>query len=138
MPEEVTPDPQQLEFLLSTPRLFGKLASIHFMDGWPHVTPLWTVYDPVTNRFIVSVGDTTVKAKNIKRDGRVALLIDSGEKYVLVRGIAKINEAGTAKSTEKLAVWFLGEVAGKREAARILQRKHVSIEIVPLWITSQL
>ena len=138
MPVEVAPDPKQLEFLLGKPRLFGKLASIHFGDGWPHVTPLWTMYDPLTKRFIASVMDTTVKAKNVKKDSRVALLIDSGVKYVLVKGTAKINEAGAAKSTERLAVWYLGEEAGKKEAARILQRKHIAIEIIPLRITSQL
>ena len=53
----------------------GKLATVK-KDGSSHVVPIWFVLDKVNSRgklgnIIFTIGDTSVKAKNIQRNNRV-------------------------------------------------------------------
>jgi nitroimidazol reductase NimA-like FMN-containing flavoprotein (pyridoxamine 5'-phosphate oxidase superfamily) len=51
----------------------GKLGTIN-KNGTPHVVPIWFILDN-KNNILFTTGDTSVKAKNIRRDNRVRLLL---------------------------------------------------------------
>src|SRR4051795_1702766 len=54
-------------------------------DGWPHLTALWYVMrgsDPCSWTYAKSQ-----KVKNLERDDRVTLLVESGEQYHELRGV---------------------------------------------------
>lgn len=114
--------------------LLCKFASIN-RDGSPHITPIWFMYE--NSRFIVTTPQSTVKAQNVRRDKRVALLVDDGETYLLVTGNARISKGISAeRNTEKLAVRYEGE-GGKKKAVELLKERHITMEVTPWKVISQ-
>ncbi len=84
-------DLERREFLMTGTRT-GKLA-VTRADGSPHVAPIWFVLDG--DDVIFTTGAATLKAKSLRRDGRVALCVDDDTPpfaYVIVRGTATISE----------------------------------------------
>lgn len=78
-------------FLAGKPRT-AKLATVR-ADGRPHVAPVWYVLDG--DDLVFTTWHTTVKAANIRRDGRVSLCIDDDQPpfaFVLIEGIATISD----------------------------------------------
>jgi PPOX class probable F420-dependent enzyme len=78
-------------FLLEGTRT-GKVATTR-ADGRPHVTPVWFVL----NGDIVmwTTGESSLKAKAIRRDGRVCLCVDDQAppySYVMVEGTASLSD----------------------------------------------
>src|SRR5256885_239057 len=63
--------PADLKALLEGPN-FAHLATLR-KDGSPQVDPVWVGREG--ERILVGTGESTVKAKNAKRDSRVALSI---------------------------------------------------------------
>jgi PPOX class probable F420-dependent enzyme len=115
--------------------LYGKFVTIN-VDGSPHATPVWYFYE--RGRFVVTTPETTVKARNVRRDPRVVLLIDEGETYVMVKGVARIAEERDPEGdTRRLALRYEGPAKGVRSAAELLKEKHVSIEVSPERVVSQ-
>src|SRR6478609_3338438 len=51
----------------------GRLATMR-EDGWPHVTPIWYVWDG--GRFVLSLGKSRRHLQNIARDPKVTLCVD--------------------------------------------------------------
>lgn len=72
----------------------GCLA-VHKRDGWPQMT-LVTPGTDAEGRVILTSRGTTYKAKNIRRDPRVSLVVFGeqfhGSKYVQIHGTAEIVE----------------------------------------------
>jgi PPOX class probable F420-dependent enzyme len=69
----------------------GKLGTIN-KNGTPHVVPIWFILDN-KNNVLFTTGDTSVKAKNIRRDNRVRLCVDDQVPlytFVTFDGIAEI------------------------------------------------
>ncbi|MBM4406959.1 MAG: pyridoxamine 5'-phosphate oxidase family protein [Chloroflexi bacterium] len=61
-------------------------------DGYPHSTPVWYVYDG--GHVYFRVRSATIKAKGLLRNPKVAVLVESGERWrdlkaVLIRGRAE-------------------------------------------------
>lgn len=125
---------REVEFVNRIP--FCKFATTG-KDGSPHVTPLWMIYE--NGRFVMTTRVENVKVRNLVRDPRVAVLVDDGTQYVMVKGRARIaNDRDTAKDTEKLAIKALGEEAGPKRAREIMKIKHVSIEVLPERVVASL
>ena len=63
-------------------------------DGRPHVAPVW--YDQDDDGTIVfTTGADTVKGRNIRRDGRVALCVQDDQppfSFLVVEGAATVSE----------------------------------------------
>ena len=62
-------------------------------DGRPHVMPVWFVLDG--DAIVFTTGEHTVKGRNLRRDPRVALLVDDERPpfaYVHVRGRAALHD----------------------------------------------
>jgi hypothetical protein len=53
-------------------------------DGSPHATPVWGVV--VGDRFYIYSERSTVKARNLARDGRVVVHLESSEEVTIVHG----------------------------------------------------
>ncbi len=80
---------EYLRFLSEKPRT-GKIATVR-ADGRPHVAPIWFAMDG--DNLMFNTWHATVKAANIKRDGRVAICIDDDEppfRYAIIEGQAEI------------------------------------------------
>ena len=109
---------------------FGKIATIG-KDGSPHVTPIWYMVDH--GKLIINTTKERVKYFNIRRDPRVAFLVDSGYPYVMLKGKARIaDERDPMKDIESLAIRYRGEAAGRKAARdRYWKDPRVSVEIVP-------
>ena len=109
---------------------FGKIATIR-RDGSPHVTPIWYMLDD--GKIIINTTTEREKYHNVRRDPRVAFLVDSGYPYVMIIGKARVaKERDHKKDIESLAIRYTGEKAGRKAARdRYWKDPRVSIEIVP-------
>jgi PPOX class probable F420-dependent enzyme len=86
----MTPD-EIREFLTHGTRT-AKLATIS-ADGAPHVMPVWFVLDG--EQLVFTTHAESVKGRNLRRDPRVALVVDDEEPpfaFVHIRGRAAISE----------------------------------------------
>jgi PPOX class probable F420-dependent enzyme len=84
---ELTPD-ERAE-LLASERVVV-VASIG-ARGWPHVMPLW--YVPRGGEVWIYTYAKSQKVRNLERDARATLLIETGHEYVELRGIQIEAEA---------------------------------------------
>ncbi len=76
-------------FLLSRART-ASLATVR-ADGRPHVVPVWFDLDGET--IVFTMGEASVKAKNMRRDPQVSLCVDDEEPpfaFVLIEGTAEM------------------------------------------------
>jgi PPOX class probable F420-dependent enzyme len=70
----------------------GKLATV-MSDGAPHVMPVWFVLD--AEEVVFMTGADTVKGRNLRRDPRVAIVVDEEAvpyAFVHLRGWVTISE----------------------------------------------
>lgn len=70
----------------------AKLSTVR-ADGSPHVTPIWFVLDG--DDLVFTTGKSSVKGRNLARDGRVALCVDVDRPpydFVVVQGRGRISE----------------------------------------------
>ena len=83
---------------LSAPARCGKIATVR-EDGRPHVVPIWFILDGET--LVFTAWHTSVKMKNILRDGRVAICVDDDQPpfhYVLLEGRVELLDASPEAS----------------------------------------
>lgn len=87
---QMTPDEYQA-FLTEGTRT-ARLGSVR-PDGRPHVVPLWFVLDAAD--LVMTTAKNSVKARNIRRDARVAVCVNDDEppfKFVIMDGVASASE----------------------------------------------
>lgn len=63
-------------------------------DGRPHSVPVWGAW--VDGSLYFGTDKTSVKARNIARDNRVALHLDSGDETVIIEGRARQAQVSSA------------------------------------------
>ncbi|KUL34028.1 PPOX class F420-dependent oxidoreductase [Streptomyces regalis] len=98
----------------------GKLSTVR-ADGSPHVTPIWFVLDG--DEVVFNTGKSSVKGRNLARDGRGALCVDVDRPpyaFVVLQGVARISE-----DLEELRHWagrigarYMGEERAEEFGAR--------------------
>ncbi|ELS51401.1 PPOX class F420-dependent oxidoreductase [Streptomyces viridochromogenes] len=98
----------------------GKLSTVR-ADGSPHVAPIWFVLDG--DEVVFNTGKSSVKGRNLARDGRVALCVDDDRPpyaFVILQGSARISE-----DLEELRHWagrigarYMGEERAEEFGAR--------------------
>jgi PPOX class probable F420-dependent enzyme len=84
-------EPETREFLLEGTRT-AKVATV-MADGAPHVMPVWFVLDG--DRIVFTTGRGSVKGRDLRRDPRVAILVEDDAPpfaFVHIRGRAQISE----------------------------------------------
>jgi len=116
------------DFLTSKPRT-GKLATTR-KNGAPHVTPIW--FDLDGDEIVFTMGETSVKSRNIARDPRVTLCVDDDTPpfaFVIVEGTAANSQA----DQEELLGWATrlgGRYMGADRAEEYGKRNGVPSELV--------
>ncbi len=110
------------EFIMQGTRT-GNLATVR-ADGRPHVMPVWFLLDG--NDLVFTTWHDTFKARDIQRDGRVALSVDDKHfpfSFVMIEGRAKLlspQPAELLRYTTAIARRYVGderaEAYGKRNA----------------------
>ena len=112
----------------------AKLATVK-KDGSPHVVPIWFVLDDQKGRarhryrvgdIVFTTYDSSLKARNIRRDSRVSICVDDQIpqfSFVTIHGTAKIyhyKQSELFKWATKIARRYMGrenaEVYGRRNS----------------------
>jgi len=115
----------------------GHLARIATVkvDGSPHITPVWYHWE---NRelFIVTYRDS-LKVKNIKRDNRVAVVIDVLDgKGVILEGEARISTEGVEEITRKVSAKYVEPTGLDDYVESVLETPTVIVRIIPNRVIS--
>ena len=125
----------------------GKLGTIK-KDGSSHVVPFWFVLD---NRnsigqigdIILTTGETSVKAQNIKRDNRVSICVDDQMppfSFVTIFGSAKIQpykQKEVLKWATKIAERYMGKDNAEAYGKRNSEEGLVLVRIKPTRIIAE-
>jgi PPOX class probable F420-dependent enzyme len=93
-----TMSPDEIRAFLTTPARCGKLATVR-ADGRPHVVPVWFILDG--DDLIFTASHSSIKARNIRRDGRVALCVDEDHppyQFILLEGCVEVLDTSPAAS----------------------------------------
>jgi PPOX class probable F420-dependent enzyme len=109
-------------------------------DGWPHTMPLW---------YVVRDGELwawtyakSQKARNMERDSRVTLQIETGESYgklrgVMIRAHARIHRDLETVSSFATALFSRYTASGGTPAPEVLEMirrqapKRIAVQFVP-------
>ena len=105
---------------LATGTRTGKLATVR-ADGRPHVAPIWFVLDG--EDLIFNTWHSSVKGRNLVRDGRIALTVDeeiAPYAFVLVEGVAEIIDdlAESKKWATRIGARYMGPDQAEAFGAR--------------------
>lgn len=95
------PREEWLEFVLEGTRT-GKVA-VTRSSGSPHVTPVWFLVDEEADEIVFTTGDSSLKARALRRDPRFALCVDDQRppySFVLIEAEARIHD-----DLDELLVW---------------------------------
>jgi PPOX class probable F420-dependent enzyme len=124
--------------LLATERIV--VVSSHGPRGWPHMMPLW---------YVLRDGEVWVwtyaksqKVKNLERDPRATLLVETGVEYGELRGVMIEAEAELIRDTDRIVEFGkeltirysegIDSVEGDAAAALVAQApKRVAIHFRP-------
>jgi PPOX class probable F420-dependent enzyme len=120
-------------FLLHGTRT-GKLATVR-PDGRPHIAPIWFVLDGSAEHeegvVVFTTGAETVKGRAIRRDPRIALLVDDEVPpfgYVLIEGTAEVSD--DLNQTLEWATRIAGRYMGAERAEAFGRRNAVPGELL--------
>lgn len=119
---------QEMQCFLSK----GNVARIATVkpDGVPHVTPVWYLWE--NNELLIAIVKNSVKERNIKRNSKVAVTIDSNvvpEKGVMVEGTAEIDEL-----SEELERKIYQKYVSHEDLDRYIQHSHARFQPLLLRI----
>lgn len=87
--------PEEVVAFMTTGSRTGKLALVR-KDGSPTVTPVWFDVDAATGDFVFMTGKDSAKAKMLRREPRVSIVVDVMEMpfdFARIDGIATITES---------------------------------------------
>ena len=112
-------------------------------DGYPHAVPMWFLLEDDGSVLMTTYGRSQ-KVVNVRRNAKVALLVESGTRYeelkgVLLRGDAEVveNETLCVRVLTKIHAKHSGGLAsGVEEVMKAQARKRVVLKITPARIVS--
>jgi PPOX class probable F420-dependent enzyme len=134
---EIQLSPEEQRELIDSERIVVVSTLGH--RGWPHSMPLW--YVPRDGEIWTYTYAKSQKVRNLERDPRATLLIETGHEYGELRGIEIEAEAEVHRDLEtvfelakELTSRYAGGAAVGEEAAEALKsqaRKRVAIRFAP-------
>lgn len=132
MPSTTAFTPEVRAFLLERSRT-GKLATVR-ADGRPHVAPVWFALDG--DILIFTTWHTTVKAANMRRDGRVCLCVDDEAPpfaYVQIEGTATMSDEPEALLhwATRIAARYMGEAQAESYGKRNGVEGELLVRVTP-------
>jgi len=107
---------------LDAPR-FAVLGTLN-ADGSPQLSAIW--YERRGNEVIVNTTVPRLKARNIERDHRVALLVGAPAPYVRLDGEARVIATGAdaLRDIRALGVRYNGEESAERTTRNVWSKEH--------------
>ena len=135
--EKVAMSKEEVTKFLATPRI-ARISTVD--NGKPHIAPVWYLYDG--KNFFISTGTNTRKARNIKKNPQVSLIIDHSDgmfkhKCVIVEGRAELTRAGHPETTRQIYGRYLGQQGLKHPFAQaLLKGDQYVVRIEPVKIIS--
>ena len=113
--------------------------------GWPHLMPLW--YVPRDGEIWIYTYAKSQKVRNLERDPRATLMIETGHEYLELRGVeieaeAEIHrdlEAVLALAKEITVRYAAGTESVEGDAAAALEvqaRKRAAVRFRPIRVAS--
>lgn len=101
-------------------------------SGRPHAAPIWYLYED--GEIIISTGQESKKARNVRVNPAVTLVVDRRELpyyAVMVHGSATIGERLSPELRLKMAVRYLGDDMGRRYVERRSDDTGITIRFRP-------
>jgi PPOX class probable F420-dependent enzyme len=140
---EIALDPDQQRRLIDGQRVVA-VASLG-PRGWPHVMPVW--YVPREGEIWIYTYAKSQKVRNLERDPRATLLVETGREYTELHGVQIEAEAEIHRNHETVfelakeltARYAEGISSVEGDAAEALAaqaRKRVAIRFRPVRIAS--
>jgi PPOX class probable F420-dependent enzyme len=134
---EIRLSPEEQRALIESERIV--IVSTLGSNGWPHSMPLW--YVPRDGEIWIYTYAKSQKVRNLERDLRATLLIETGHEYGELRGIEIEAVAEIVRDPEavydlarELTARYSGNASVDEtaiEALRAQARKRVAIRFVP-------
>jgi len=123
-------------------KLVARMATLR-ADGWPHVTPIWYVWED--GRFLLSLGNSRRHLANLRRDPHVTMCVDIDPRVedptktpraAVCFGLAELVEEGplVREVTEKMELRYLGAVPPEFEEALWFEGRTVVIIEPQRWL----
>ena len=112
-------------------------------DGFPHAVPMWFLMEADGCVYMTTYGRSQ-KVVNVRRNPRVALLVESGVRYDELKGVLLRGEAEVLED-ESLCVRVLTGIhtkhtgalaSGIEEVMRAQARKRIVLKVTPERIVS--
>jgi PPOX class probable F420-dependent enzyme len=112
-------------------------------DGWPHVTPIWYVWEG--GRFHLSLGNSRTHLANLRRDPHATMCVDIDPRVedptktprsVVGFGLAELieEEQAVREITEKMELRYLGSIPPQFEEALWFEGR-TAVVIAPVrWL----
>ncbi len=97
-------------------------------DGVPHPMPMWFVSD---DDFVVSMATFrgTQKIKNLQRDPRVSLLVESGREYAELKGVVIYGTAELSDDTDAILATLQAAAQKETTEAGAIARAAIDAEV---------
>jgi PPOX class probable F420-dependent enzyme len=125
-------------FLLASPRT-AKAATVRH-DGRPHIAPVW--FDLDGDDVIFTTWHSTVKARDLRRDGRISLCVDEERppfSFVLIEGTASLSD-----NLDEVRAWatriagrYMGAMRAKAYGARNGVAGELLVRVTPTRVVAQ-
>ena len=127
-----------IDFLMEGTRT-GKLATVR-EDGHPHVAPIWFVWND--GKIIFGTMDSSIKAKNIRRNPQVSICVDDESPpyaFVIIQGTAKFsdNQKDLLKWNTIIARRYMGEELAEVYGKRNSVKGSLLVEVTPTKMISE-
>ena len=139
---EIQLSPEEQRELIDSERVV--VVSSLGQRGWPHSMPLW--YVPRDGEIWIYTYAKSQKVKNLERDARATLLIETGHEYAELRGVEIEAEAEIHRDLDtvfEMAKALTSRYAGgaqvdeaAAEALRAQARKRVAIRFAPVRVAT--
>ena len=132
---------QEIKSFLLQGTFTGKLGTIN-KNGTPHVVPIWFTLDN-KNNILFTTDNTSVKAKNIRRDNRVRLCVDDQVplySFVTIDGIAEIisnKPTEIYKWAKRIAGRYMGNDKAEEYGKRNSSAGELLIKIKPTKVIGE-
>jgi PPOX class probable F420-dependent enzyme len=113
-------------------------------DGYPHAVPMWFVVMDDDGAIAMTTYGRSQKVLNVRRNPRVALLVESGDRYdqlkgVLLRGTAEVidDHETCVQTLMQIQTKHMGALAtGVEDIMRAQARKRVVLKVTPERVAS--
>ena len=140
---QITLTPEEQRELLESERVV--VVSSVGVRGWPHSMPLW--YVPRDTGIWIYTYAKSQKVKNLERDPRATLLVETGHEYGELRGVEIEAEAEVHRDVDtvydvatELTLRYSDDISSVEgaaaEALKAQARKRVAVRFEPRRIAS--